>query len=248
MIEQPYDAWAEVLPEMYRLSDTDDDIKFYRHLVDKLGRPCLEVGVGYGRVASVLCPEFAVDSSAAMLRAGEQQLRSVRAFHADIGLVELPEQVRFAYAASNVFDHLIDDAALEHALRAVWRLVIPGGWFAFDALHWAGSMPDQNVPTLMGADATTVIQTVTTLDDPATGVGRLRAIVERLDESGNVTSRRWLPPMPFRARTAQHLETILKQVGWNPVDRWGGFQREPLQESSQKQAWLVRKPLHSPCP
>jgi hypothetical protein len=238
----PFDAWADLLPLWGRFAD-DGDIPFYGRLATEHGGPSVELGIGYGRVAQHVAPDFGIDASGVMLERAARCAPTTQLIRSDLRVYALPEPARFSYAPLNTFDGITDDEALRAVLARVREQTVPGGHLAFD-----GERPDpalgrttQRIVRLAGTDGTVAIFATHDLVDADSGEVEITAFVDYLDATGHVRARRYFPAMPYRARCAEQWEAVLSATGWEVVARWGGFAGERLTGSEGRQVWLVRR-------
>ena len=238
----PFDAWADLLPLWGRFAD-DVDIPFYGRLATEHGRPSVELGIGYGRVARQVAPDFGVDASGVMLERAAHCAPTTQLIRSDLRAYVLPEPARFSYAPLNTFDGITGDEALHAVLARVREQTVPGGHLAFD-----GELPDpalggatRRIVRLAGIDRTNAIFATHDVVDAGSGEVEITVFVDYLDASGDVLRRRYFPPMPYRARCAEQWEAVLGATGWEVVARWGGFAGEQLTGSEGRQVWLARR-------
>lgn len=239
----PFDAWADLLPLWGRFA-SDADVSFYRDLAERHDRPWVELGIGYGRVARWIKPDFGVDASPVMLERASRHAPRTRLIESDLRAYALPSPAHFSYAPLNTFDGIVRDDVLHDVLVRVLDQTAPGGRMAFDA-----QLPDpalgpetRGVVRLSGMDRTLAIFVTHDLLDAASGALEITAFVDHLDAEGHVLTRRYFPPMPYRARSPERWEELLAATGWSVEARWGGFSGEPLGDVDGCQVWVARRP------
>lgn len=243
-IDYIFDEWQPILAE-WQNAEQVPDANMYLRLAQRCGAPILELGIGDGRVAAVVRPEYGVDLSPVMLRKCRERMgnHGPTLLLADFKDYTLPEPVSFTYAPLNALNHVrFSDR------QAVWRNVLrnttPRGYFAFDSrVPVKGTSDSYNKVPLLNARATTrVITQTATLVDRETQELRLDTSIEMLDEDGYVTTKRYLPPMPFYDIEPGQFEALASDTGWHACERWGGFKQEPWVETSRIQVWPLRRP------
>ena len=136
-----YDPWSRSVTE---------DVDFYVAQARKAGGPVVELGVGTGRIAVPVAKAgvyvIGVDDSEGMLElcraraeeAGVSNLLELRL--GDLRRPPVQETVRLVTCPFRALLHLRSDEERLDALRAVYRLLEPGGRFVFDV--FAPSMED----------------------------------------------------------------------------------------------------------
>ena len=136
-----YDPWSRSVTE---------DVDFYVAQARKAGGPVVELGVGTGRIAVPVAKAgvhvIGVDDSEGMLglcraraeEAGVSDLVELRL--GDLRRPPVQETVRLVTCPFRALLHLRSDEERLDALRAVYRLLVPGGRFVFDV--FAPSMED----------------------------------------------------------------------------------------------------------
>ncbi len=145
--------------------EQQDDVDWYRALADDhaQGRSILELGAGSGRIcipiASAGHKVLALDRMPAMLdhleaklallrQAGEQIDGDIETLVADMTDIPLPDaQVGMVIAPFNCLMHLYTWRELLACFREAYRVLEPGGLFAFDVLlpdlEWLRWDPDE---------------------------------------------------------------------------------------------------------
>ncbi len=135
-IAELYDPWSRTVTE---------DVDFYVGLAVRAGGSVVELGVGTGRIAIPTAAAgvrvIGVDSSPRMLAVcAEQGALAGVADLLDLRLGDLRdppvhERVRLITCPFRALLHLASDEERLRALRAVRRLLVPGGRFAFDVFE-----------------------------------------------------------------------------------------------------------------
>lgn len=232
-----------------------EDVDFYVDLAARHGGPILELGAGTGRASRKLAlaghEVVGIDSAEPMLEAAERHREKLpkhareRLSYALGDLLELRLGRRFPLVISpfNVFMHVYDRRELALALETVRAHLAPGGYFVFDVL-----VPD---PEALARDPERVyrgrnvrLPPERTLHrygerfayDPVTQIQTVTMIFEEIDPPHRVvtqtlTHRQWFPA---------ELEALLHYEGFEIVERFGDFERGPLDEYSESQILVTR--------
>lgn len=230
----------------------DADIQFYVGLALESGGPVLEMGCGTGRVllptARAGVPIHGIDLSAAMLAElrgklalEPQALRQrVSLTQGDIRSVDVGCRFALATAPFRVVQMLLEREDQRAWLRNVRRHLLPGGTLCFDVFQ-------PNYSYLVAPRGPTLEVDRT---DPATGLRTRRFsrstphnefqkfetefqwVVEdaagvKLSETSERFELRWF--------TRAELENLLELEGFEILDYWGSFARQPFGEGSGDQ-------------
>jgi SAM-dependent methyltransferase len=234
---------AEFLAILNRTFELDD-VQLYRRLVEESGRPAVELGIGEGRVARHLRPDVGIDLSRTALAYCRRDLPDPPVLlEADFRDYSLAEPARFTYSPLNTLNYVVEADERRRVFRNVLRNTVEGGRFAFDCVV---PRPERlslrnNVPVLRGRERDLVLYDITSVVDARTGEARIHAILERLDPSGRLESRRYFPPVPFAYVGPAQLREEAESAGWTVEALRGGFHDEELTEASRVQVWLLRK-------
>jgi ubiquinone/menaquinone biosynthesis C-methylase UbiE len=136
-----YDPWSRSVTE---------DVDFYVAQARKAGGPIVELGVGTGRIAVPVARAgvrvIGIDDSESMLalcrarseEAGVSELLELRL--GDLRRPPVTDRVRLVTCPFRALLHLTSDGERLEALRAVYRMLEPGGRFVFDV--FAPSLED----------------------------------------------------------------------------------------------------------
>jgi SAM-dependent methyltransferase len=224
-LDTVYDDWCRSVTE---------DIDFYVGLALAAGGPVLEVGVGSGRVAIPTAlagvQVVGVDRSAAMLDlAWAKALRlGVALDLVQADMRALPELGRFPLVTVpfRAFLHLRDDGERLAVLRDLRERVQPGGLLAFDVFH-----PDRlDIEETHGRWLEREPGIRERADwDPSRQ--RLTLAVKAAGREA-VMELWWAEPRAWAG--------LLAEAGFESVECYGGFNREPLRADSPDSVWLAR--------
>jgi SAM-dependent methyltransferase len=231
------------------------DVELYLSMAERFGGPVLELGAGTGRVSRALASAgfevVGVDASEAMIDEAERKRAKMSRRDRDrlsfvLGdLFEARIGRRFPLVISpfNVFMHVYDRRELGLALETVRSHLAPGGHFVFDVLVPDSAALARNPERLYrshdvklppeGAlhryrerfeyDPVTQVQTVTMYFEPVD--------TSRPPVTQTLTHRQWFPA---------ELEAAMHYEGLDVVERYGDFERGPLDELSESQILVTR--------
>ena len=220
-----YDAWCRSVTE---------DIDFYVDLALRSGGPVLEIGVGSGRIAVPTAlagvPVVGVDRSGPML-----DLAWARALPHGVPLTlvradmrELPELGSFPLVTIpfRTLLHLRDDAERLAVLRSVAARLLPGGTVAFDVFHpdrldieeTHGRWLEREPGILERADWSPAERHLTL----AVRAGGREAVMDLW----------WAEPRVWAG--------LLSQAGFDHVECYGSFERDPLGIDGADSVWVAR--------
>lgn len=255
-LEDFYRISAEHYDADYRARGRVDDIPMYVEMAQKSGGPVLEMGCGTGRILIPIArcgiEICGLDMSDDMLRQLRKSLSHepqvvqdrVRILHGDIRAARAPGEFALVTAPFRVTQHLLTREDQKAWLRNVRRHLRPGGELVFDVFnpdfaHMTG--PRDRLE----------------LERPAAGNAVLRRYSEFLarfdtqvleitltwaieDKSGQRIYER-KAQFEMRWYTRPELENLLELEGFEVLDFWGSFGREPFGAGSTEQ--VVRAKL-----
>lgn len=233
------------------------DVRFYQSLAESVGGPVLEWGCGTGRVSFAMAEHadvVGVDPMAEMLaRAEARRARLTRRVRdrvqlrrGDIRSSRLRQRFPLVVAPFNVLMHLYTRQDLEKALANVARHLRRGGRFVFDVRN-----PH---PRELGRDPQRVYRagqvTRTGADgekaryhyrerfdyDPVTQVQRIEMAFIGVDDPADFE----IMPLAHRQFFPAELEALLHYNGFTVVERYGDFDRAPLDDESEVQVIVAR--------
>ena len=228
-----YDAIAELYDDWSR--SVTEDVDFYVEQARAAGGPVVELGVGTGRIAVPISRAgirvIGVDSSPAMLAvcARRAEVAGVASL-VDLRLGELteppvPERVPLAIAPFRSLLHLERDPERLAALRAVRRLLVPGGRFVFDV--FAPSQADISETNACWLEREPGIWERADWDE------RQRVLTLSVHGKAGATSMRlaWLEPDAWRR--------LLERAGFQVLDCYGWFDGRPY-SGGEDTVWVAR--------
>ena len=249
----PFDEWADFYDWVYAWKR--DDIPFYVEEAKRAGGPVLELGCGTGRVAIPVAQAgvevVGLDISTKMLQVARRKARSLgpidgkltwvrgdmRGFSLDrkFSLVIIP------------YRGFLSVLSLEEQrrLEGIKAHLLPGGKLVFDIF-----VPDLNTLT-EGTAAPVHSWDVTHPDtgrrmvvwdqsrfDNHNQIIDVRMIIEELNGAGEMVRKLY---RDFQLRYIHRYEAqhLLELCGFQVLDLFGDFERQPLDEASNDMVWVA---------
>ncbi|RAL24238.1 class I SAM-dependent methyltransferase [Thermoflavimicrobium daqui] len=240
----PFDQWSELLELWHGLVDVEDK-RFYQLLAKRFNRPTVELGIGDGRVAATVAPDYGVDFSPVMLEKCRKRLGTSCPYliEADLKLYHLPERAGFSYAPLNTISH-IEPNDRETVFRTILQNTKPGGYFAFDTI-----VPDldkikmrDRAQIYRGRTNSFAIYEVSEVKSYERQEFVLHGIIESIAPNGEVTGKRYFPELSFFYMFPEQIRSLVERTGWQIESVWGDFDETPLTEESRMQIWLLKHP------
>ena len=247
---EPDAVWHEVLPlwnATRRRGDENADVGFYLRLVTGAGRPIVELGAGYGRVARWTRPDYGVDESPRLLRSAATRVPNMTMVVSRLQDYVLSEPAALSYAPQNLLSLLGGPDDILQTLATVRRNTRPSGQLAFDVAvgDWNRIRAELDRRLVRGQVGSLRLsyRPEVVEADPGTEHAALRMHhrVERLDSMGQVRTRIEYPPVPVHYYSPRRWQQMLARTNWRVQRCWGGFNGEPLTSASRHQVWLVRR-------
>jgi ubiquinone/menaquinone biosynthesis C-methylase UbiE len=209
-----YDAHSAQMPV--------DDVQWYVSLAQTAAEPIVELAVGTGRVAIPIAREtgkrvIGIDSSAAMLAIARERIDDlpVELRQGDMLDLELEEPVGLIICPARSLMHLRTWADKRLLFERVAAALRPGGRFAWNVFAMSPAFSAENERK-----------------------GEIRNVpsdnrIDILWENGAV-------PLWWLTRAEQ--EGLVDVAGLEVEALYGGFFREPYDETSLEMVWVARKP------
>ena len=220
-----YDRWSAHMTE---------DVAFYVELARETEGPLVELAVGNGRVAIPVAREtgrkvLGIDLSPAMLAQARERADAagvdLELREGDMRELELEEPAGLVYVPFRSLLHLPTWADRRRLFERVHAALRPGGRFAWNAFVF---------------DARIAVR----IDGEWQEQNGIRHRIDqakhdnRIDitlESGDTISLWWL--------NRSEWEGLIDVAGFEVEALYGGFGREPFDESANEFVWVVRKPV-----
>jgi SAM-dependent methyltransferase len=227
-----YDAFAPIYDDWS--AHMTEDVPFYVELARATEGTLVELAVGNGRVAIPVAREtgrrvLGIDSSPAML---EQARERAAAAGVDLELREgdmrelaLDEPAGLVYCPFRALLHLPTWADRRRVFERVYASLRPGGRFAWNAFVFSPRVAVRN-------------------DGEWEEQNGIRHRIDHVPQdnrvditlaSGDTISLWWL--------NRSEWEALIDVGGFEVEALYGGFAREPFDESANEFVWVVRKPV-----
>ncbi|MFE9687135.1 class I SAM-dependent methyltransferase [Streptomyces sp. NPDC006285] len=240
--EQAFDSWAEFDRLWSVTAQGFGDEGFYADAAHKYGRPSVELGVGYGRVAAHTLPDVGIDISSSSLRyCAERVGPAVQLLHDDFCTYRLQEPAALSYAPLGAFNHILDSGTRVQAFANVRANSRSGGLLLFDSYIMSEQrMREMNqVMTALAHDDKAALYRTERVIDWNLWLSENHGVAEYLASDGTVLEKRHFPG-PRRCYIPPHQFAIeLGRAGWKVEDLWGGYDQRPFKEGCTRQIWLA---------
>ena len=226
-----YEAFAAIYDDWS--ADMTADVPFYVELARESEGPLVELAVGNGRVAIPVAREtgrrvIGIDKSPAMLAQARERVAQagvdVDLREADMREFELDEPAGLVYCPFRSLGHVPTWADRRRVFERVHASLRAGGRFAWNFFVFDPSIAAR-------------------IDGEWQEQNGIRHRVDhfkhdnRLDvtlESGEAISLWWL--------NRSEWEGLIEVAGFEVEALYGGFERQPFDESANEFVWVVRKP------
>jgi ubiquinone/menaquinone biosynthesis C-methylase UbiE len=227
-----YDAFAPIYDDWS--AHMTEDVPFYVGLARETEGPLVELAVGNGRVAIQVAREtgrrvLGIDSSPAML---EQARERAAAAGVDLELREsdmrelaLDEPAALVYCPGRSLLHLPTWADRRRVFERVYASLRPGGRFAWNAFVFDPRIAARNDGEWQEQ------QGIRHRTDQFKHDNRIDITLE----SGVTLSLWWL--------NRSEWDALIDVAGFEVEALYGGFAREPFEESANEFVWVVRRPV-----
>jgi SAM-dependent methyltransferase len=223
-----YDPWSRSVKE---------DVDFYVAEARKAGGPIVELGVGTGRIAVPTAQAgvqvIGVDSSEGMLEicrrraaeVGVSELLDLRL--GDLRRPPVQERVTFVTCPFRALLHLQSDEERLDALRAVYRLLHPGGRFVFDVFAPSREDVEETHGRWLEREPGIWERADWDLDS------RILTLSVRGEAGETRMQLAWRAPEEWRF--------LLQRAGFEVLALYGWFDMRPY-EGGEDTVWIVRRP------
>lgn len=225
------------------------DLQFYKKWLPKnKGAKILELCCGTGRLTIPIAKDgydiSGLDYTSSMLeqakvKAAEAGL-DIRFIEADIRTFDLQEKYDLIFIPFNSIHHLYKNEDLFKAFNAVKKHLKNGGLFLLDCFNpniqyiVEGEKEQKEIAGYTTEDGREVLIKQTMRYENKTQVNRIEwhyYINGEFDSTQNLDMRMFFP---------QELDSYLERNGFNIIHKYGGFEEEPFDDKSEKQAFVCK--------
>lgn len=221
-----YDLWA---------ADMTEDVAWYVSLAREAAEPIVELGIGTGRIAIPIAREagkrvIGIDRSIAMLEVGRERAGElpIEFREGDIRELSVEEPVELVICHFRALLHLPTWSHRRRLFERVAAALQPGGRFAFNVFAFSGEVAARLNGIRRERDDSWEIPRYAWADS--------RIDITRGRGDGEVGKLRlwWIG--------RSELEGLIEVAGLEVEALYGGFEREPYDDSSLEMVWVARKP------
>jgi SAM-dependent methyltransferase len=226
-----YDAFAPIYDRWS--AAVTDDVPFYVELARESEGSLVELAVGNGRVAIPVAREtgrhvLGIDSSPAMLAQARERAQAadvdLELREGDMRDLELDEPAGLIFVPARSLLHLPTWTDRRRVFERIHAALRPGGRFAWNAFVFDPRIAARNDGEW--AEQNGIRHRI----DHAKHDNRIDITLE----SGDTISLWWL--------NRSEWEGLIDVAGFEVEALYGGFAREPFDESANEFVWVVRKP------
>jgi len=226
-----YDAFAPIYDDWS--AHMTEDVAHYVRLAQETDGPLVELAVGNGRVAIPVAREtgrrvLGIDASPAMLQQARERAAAASVDldlrEGDMRELELDQPAGLIYVPFRSLGHLPTWADRLRVFQRVYASLRPGGRFAWNFFVFDPRIAAANDGEWLEQ------QGVRHRIDHAKHDNRVDITLE----SGDAISLWWL--------NRSEWEGLIATAGFEVEALYGGFDRQPFDESANEFVWVVRKP------
>lgn len=254
------DAVTRRTAQLYDLSvpDWPGEIEFYRALAAQSTGGVLEVGCGTGRVtlrlAESASPLVGLDLSPAMLESARAKSQSIRWVEGDMRHFDLGESYGLILIPGHSFQHLLTADDQLACLACLFRHLRPGGTLVVHLDHqdlqWLAGLP-----ATVGSQFKPAPEIVDQVSghrfdvrkawsyEPSTQTATVVSEVQEHGAQGERLGFWRTEPLRLHCVFRVEMEHALRHAGFEAVEVFGGFERQPLGDDSREMIWQARRPL-----
>jgi SAM-dependent methyltransferase len=226
-------------PELYaaQYQYYRDDLHFYQRLAEDYGAPVLELGAGTARVSLALARAgvavVGLELSYEMLDYAQREveragLKCVKLHHGDMRSFELEKRFPLIIAPFNALMHLYTLSDQDAALACIRNHLEPGGAFAFDLYipNFSGLDQLKRVPEWEHVGDAHSELFIYQTHDPVRQIITSHYYLDTVNAIGQLSRQK--STLIQRYYTRFELERFLSTAGFNTLQLFGSFDREPL--------------------
>lgn len=242
-----FDMWAELYrtwTDIAAGSQYDEDIAYYHRLAASVSGPVADLGIGIGRVAAVIKPDYGVDISADMLTEAARRIgNGTILIQASITDFRLPNPAALQYCAQNTLNHVAGDQQ-PAVFACAYRNSAPGGLFVLETAPTYPQRPRHRdrIPALVAWGNRSAVYIITELLDGEGRRARVIGLLEELDETGTVMRRRYFPPIYFTFPAVEDVVGWARAAGFEVEAVYADFSGTPFESGARRAVLHLRRP------
>ncbi len=251
----------------FEYGERTEDVRWYRRIASShmpAGGRIAELGAGTGRITCPLAEDGhtleAIDSMRSMLEGLQQRAgghtwaERISVHEADMRALPLPDaSVDLVISPFNAMMHLYTWDDLLACFREAFRVLVPGGRFAFDVqlpdLDWLMWDPDQRHAVTRFVHPSTSETLIYSTDHRYDDATQICHICLYYDEAPPKGRRFVPPPKPKRLVRLAHRQIFPEEIrglasvaGFEILQHEGDFRGRALESVSESQAVVCAKP------
>jgi SAM-dependent methyltransferase len=225
------------------------DLQFYKRWLPKNNDArILELCCGTGRLTIPIAKDgydiSGVDYTASMLEQAKEKASEggleVEFIEADIRTLDLPEKYDLIFIPFNSIHHLYKNEDLFKAFRVVKNHLKAGGLFLLDCFNpniqfiVEGEKEQKEIAKYTTNDGREIMIKQTMRYENKTQINRIEwhyFINGEFDSIQNLDMRMFFP---------QELDSYLERIGFNIIQKFGGFEEEAFSDNSEKQIFVCQ--------
>lgn len=233
------ELYAEEYDALHDPGTTDDCVNLIAELAQN--RTLLELAIGSGRVALPLktrgCDICGFDASPEMLNLLKQKPggSEIETWVADMADFSIGRKFGFAFLVFNTLYNLTTQSAQVSCFRSVADHLDPGGLFLVEAFMPNRERFEDNQSLKAKHVSMSTVWLEAAQHNPVSQTVDYQRV--RINEDGSQ-----LMPLAMRYVWPSELDLMAALAGFEPVEKWGGWHKQPLTASSDMYVALYARP------
>ncbi len=233
-VEASYAALAEYYDAEH--ANLTEDLPAYDLLADRFAGRILDIGCGTGRVALPLVQAghavVGIDISEEMLDIARSRSTDIEWVHADVRTWHTGQRFMLAIFSYNGFSHMLTQSAQLSALRAIRKLLLPGGGLVIDManpLLLVQQDEDERLERTFQHAGQQVVQHSHIMVD---AVAQILSVRWAYRQYGAETQTEI--PMQMRYVFAPEMQLLLQMTGYGRIEQYGDYDFEPYKAEAPR--------------